>query len=129
MINLVKKKVIIIGTAHPLRGGLANYNERIAKAYIEKGDDVAIFNFSLQYPGFLFPGKTQYSSEPAPKDLKIETCINSVNPFNWIKVGRRIKKLNPDLVIVKFWIPFMGPCLGTINRRIRKNKQWNSTNV
>lgn len=118
----MKKKVIIIGTAYPLRGGLANYNERIAKAYLEKGDDVTIFNFSLQYPGFLFPGKTQFSSEAAPKDLKIETCVNSVNPFNWIKVGRRIKKLKPDLVIVKFWIPFMGPCLGTINRIIKKNK-------
>ncbi|MCF8298932.1 MAG: glycosyltransferase [Saprospiraceae bacterium] len=118
----MKKKVIIIGTAHPLRGGLANYNERIAKAYIQNGDDVRIFNFSLQYPGFLFPGKTQYSSEPAPRDLKIETCINSVNPFNWIKVGRRIKKLKPDLVIVKFWIPFMAPCLGTINRIIKKNR-------
>jgi len=118
----VKRKIIIIGTAHPLRGGLANYNERIAKAFLENGDEVTIYNFSLQYPGFLFPGKTQYSSEPPPKNLDIKTIVNSVNPFNWLKIGRKIKKLNPELVIIKFWIPFMAPCLGTIARIAKKNK-------
>jgi len=118
----VKRKIIIIGTAHPLRGGLANYNERIAKAFLENGDEVTIYNFSLQYPGFLFPGKTQYSSEPPPENLDIKTIINSVNPFNWIKIGRKIKKLKPELVIIKFWIPFMAPCLGTIARIAKKNK-------
>ena len=118
----MKRKIIIIGTAHPLRGGLANYNERIAKAFIENGDEVTIYNFSLQYPGFLFPGKTQYSSEPPPENLDIKTIVNSVNPFNWIKIGIKIKKLKPELVIIKFWIPFMAPCLGTIARIAKKNK-------
>ena len=114
-------KVVIVGTAHPLRGGLAAYNERLARAYQQRGDEVEIYNFSLQYPSFLFPGKTQYSSEPAPAGLKITSCINSINPVNWIRTGLRIKKLKPDLVIIKFWIPFMAPCLGTIARIIRKN--------
>jgi glycosyltransferase involved in cell wall biosynthesis len=117
-----KRKIVIIGSAYPLRGGLSAYNERIARAYQQQGDDVSIYTFSLQYPGFFFPGKTQYSSDPAPGDLNIKVKINSVNPFNWINVGREIKKLKPDLVIIKFWIPFMAPCLGTIARIIRKNK-------
>ncbi len=117
-----KRKIVIIGSAYPLRGGLSAYNERIACAYQQQGDDVIIYTFSLQYPGFFFPGKTQYSSDPAPDDLNIKVKINSVNPFNWINVGREIKKLKPDLVIIKFWIPFMAPCLGTIARIIRKNK-------
>ncbi|NCC74024.1 MAG: glycosyl transferase family 1, partial [Sphingobacteriia bacterium] len=66
-----KKNVIILGTAHPLRGGLAAYNERLAKALIESGYQVKIITFSLQYPGFLFPGKTQYSAEPAPEKIDI----------------------------------------------------------
>lgn len=115
-------KIVIIGTAHPLRGGLAAYNERLAYAFQEAGEEVEIYSFSLQYPGFLFPGKTQYTEEPAPKDLKIRTRINSVNPFNWLSVGNEISKLKPDIVIVKFWLPFMGPCFGTILRRIKKNK-------
>ncbi len=116
------KKIIIIGPAYPLRGGLASFNERLARAFQEAGDDVELHTFSLQYPNFLFPGKTQYSSDPAPKDLKIHVTVNSINPFNWYSVGQRIKKLKPDLVICRFWLPFMGPCLGTILRIIRQNQ-------
>jgi len=116
-----KRKVVIVGPAHPLRGGLASYNERIARAYAQRGDEVLMHTFKLQYPAFLFPGKTQYSTEPAPDDLNIEITVNSINPFNWIKIGRKIKSLRPDLVIMKFWIPFMAPCLGTIARIIRSN--------
>lgn len=114
-------KVTIVGSAHPLRGGLATYNERLAKAFQQQGHEVTIYTFCLQYPGFLFPGKTQYSDEPPPKDLKIEVLVNSINPFNWIKVGRAIKKSRPDLVIIKYWLPFMAPCLGTIARIARGN--------
>ena len=116
------KNIIIIGPAHPLRGGLASYNERLAREFIHQGHNVTIYTFSLQYPGFLFPGTTQFSTEPAPADLTIKVCINSVDPFNWIKVGLKLKKLRPDLIIVRYWLPFMGPCLGTILRIARQNK-------
>ena len=114
-------KIIIIGPAHPLRGGLATFNQRLAKEFIDQGHDCSIYSFSLQYPSFLFPGKTQYSDEPAPDNLKIHSAINSVNPFNWIKIGNRLKKQRPDIIIVRYWLPFMGPALGTILRRVRKN--------
>jgi glycosyltransferase involved in cell wall biosynthesis len=115
------KKIVIIGPAHPLRGGLASYNERLAKAFQDQGHDVEIFTFSLQYPRFLFPGTTQFSTEPAPKNLKINVCINSVNPLNWLTVGTRLRKMRPDLIVVRYWLPFMGPCLGTILRLVKKN--------
>jgi glycosyltransferase involved in cell wall biosynthesis len=117
-----KRNIVIIGSAYPLRGGLSAYNERLAKAYLDLGDHVVIYTFSLQYPNLLFPGKSQYSSDPPPQDLNIKVRINSINPFNWIKVGHEIKKLKPDIVIIKFWIPFMAPCLGTIARIIKKNR-------
>ena len=101
------KKVVIIGSAYPLRGGLSNFNERLAREFISVGYETTIYTFSLQYPSILFPGKTQLSSEPKPQDLDIRVVINSVNPTNWVKWGRKIRKLKPDLVIMKFWIPFM----------------------
>ncbi len=110
------KSVVILGSAYPLRGGLANYNERIARAYMQQGYTVKIITFSLQYPNFLFPGKTQFSEETAPKNLDIEVKLNSVNPISWIAVGNQIRKINPDLLIIKFWLPFMGPSLGTVAR-------------
>lgn len=114
-------RVIIVGTAYPYRGGLSAFNERIAYEYQQNGHEVEIYTFSLQYPGFLFPGKTQYSEEPAPKDLKIVRRVNSCNPFNWLSVGREIAKKRPDLMITKYWLPFMAPCLGTIERIVRRN--------
>ena len=118
----MKKKVIIIGPAHPLRGGLASFNERLAKEFLLQGDDVSIYTFSLQYPSFLFPGTTQYSSEPAPAGISIKVCINSINPFNWLSVGNELRKIKPDIIVVRYWLPFMGPCLGTILRRVKKNR-------
>jgi glycosyltransferase involved in cell wall biosynthesis len=115
-------KIVIIGPGHPLRGGLATFNQRLAKEFIDQGHNCSIYSFSLQYPSFLFPGKTQYTDEPAPEDLTIHTVINSVNPFNWIKIGRRLKKEGPDIIIVRYWLPVMGPALGTILRRVKKNK-------
>ncbi len=119
----MQKKIALIGTAWPFRGGgIASFNERLARAFLEDGFDVTIYNFSLQYPSFLFPGKTQYSTEPAPANLHIIVCINSINPFNWFKVGNSIKNEKPDLVIVRYWLPLMGPCLGTILRIIKTNR-------
>ncbi len=115
------KNIVIIGPAHPLRGGLATFDERLARAFQEEGHRVTIVTFSLQYPNFLFPGKTQYSTDLAPEGLDIQVLINSVNPINWLSVGLKFKKLKPDLVICRFWIPFMGPCLGTILRLIKSN--------
>jgi len=117
-----QKKIVLIGSAHPLRGGLATFNERLALEYRNRGDDACIYNFRLQYPAFLFPGKTQYSSEPAPANLPIYSKVNSINPVNWYRIGKELQHQNPDLVIVKFWIPFMAPCFGTICRIIKKNR-------
>ena len=118
----MSQKIIIIGSAYPLRGGgIATFNERLAKEFIDEGFDTTIYTFSYQYPSFLFPGSTQYSSEAAPDGIPIKIKINSVNPLNWISVGNEIKKIKPDIVIVRYWLPFMGPCLGTILRRIKTN--------
>ncbi|MBY0481719.1 MAG: glycosyltransferase [Chitinophagaceae bacterium] len=119
----MQKKIALIGTAWPFRGGgIASFNERLARAFQTEGHQVTIYNFSLQYPSFLFPGKSQYSNEPKPGDLDIVICINSINPLNWLLVGRKIKQLKYDLVVVRYWLPLMAPCLGTILRIIKSNR-------
>ena len=115
-------KITIVGTAHPFRGGIAVFIERLARAFKENKDEVRISTFTLQYPKILFPGETQYSSSSKPTDIAITQEVNTINPFNWLKIGNRIRKEKPDIVIFKYWIPFMAPSLGTIARRIRKNK-------
>ena len=115
-----RKKVVIVGPAFPLRGGIANFNEALSREMNLKGYDTELVSFSYQYPKFLFPGKTQFAEGKGPEDLKIHTKINSVNPANWIKTAKFITGLKPDYVIIRFWLPFMGPALGTIARKLRK---------
>lgn len=116
------KSLVIIGPGWPLRGGLAAFDHQLASTFNDKSIRTSIETFSLQYPSILFPGTSQYSNEPAPKQLYIHAGINSINPFNWIKVGLKLKREKPDLIIVRYWIPFLAPCLGTICRIIRSNK-------
>lgn len=111
-------KIRILGPAHPYRGGIAKFDEVLATAFGREGHDVKIINFTLQYPSFLFPGRTQYTRMAPPEGIVIERRINSVNPLNWPVVGREIAREEPELVIPRFWMPFMGPSLGTIVRTI-----------
>jgi glycosyltransferase involved in cell wall biosynthesis len=119
---MAHKKVVIIGPGHPLRGGLATFNQRLCKQFIDEGHTCSIYSFSLQYPSFMFPGTTQYSSEPAPAGIEIYSVINSIHPFNWWQVGNTLKKIKPDVILVRYWLPLMGPALGTILRQVKKNK-------
>ncbi|MBU6343462.1 MAG: glycosyltransferase, partial [Bacteroidetes bacterium] len=113
-------KIIVLSPAHPLRGGIAASSERLAQELMQAGHSVCIYSYSLQYPGFLFPGKTQFTNDPPPEGVRIETRINSINPFNWIKTGLALRHEKPDMLIVRFWLPFMGPALGTILRVARR---------
>jgi len=115
-------KITILSTAFPYRGGIAVFTERLARAFQAEKDDVNISTFSLQYPNFLFPGKSQYSSSEKPKDLTITQEVNSINPLNWFRLGLKLKKQKADILILKYWIPFMAPCLGTIARIVKRNK-------
>jgi glycosyltransferase involved in cell wall biosynthesis len=110
-------KIVIIGTAFPMRGGIAQYNSILYK-YLSEKNDVKIFSFKRQYPEFLFPGKTQYETgEPAfkvPKEKNI-IFVDSINPFNWFFTALKIRKEKPDLLIYKYWMPFFAPCYFTIS--------------
>lgn len=112
---------VILGPAYPLRGGIANLNEALCDNLIKSGVKTEIVSFSLQYPSFLFPGTTQYETSEIHHPFKITPIVNSINPLSWFKTIRYIKNLNPQLVIVRYWLPFMAPCLGYISRKLRKN--------
>jgi glycosyltransferase involved in cell wall biosynthesis len=114
-------KIFIVGPAYPLRGGPAQFNENLCEELRSAGHDAQIISYSLQYPNFLFPGSSQFEkSGTAPKGIPIHTLINSVNPFNWFKVARFIKKQKPDFILFRYWLPFFGPSLGTIGRLVKK---------
>ncbi|HUV01057.1 MAG TPA: glycosyltransferase [Bacteroidales bacterium] len=114
-------RITFLGPAYPYRGGLAAFNERLAREFSSEGKDTDIRTFRLQYPKFLFPGKTQYSDSPPPEGIRIIRLLSSINPLNWIITGFKIKRERPDILIIRYWIPFMAPCLGTVARIVRSN--------
>lgn len=113
-------RIALVGPAHPLRGGIADFNEALARSLQQSGHSVSIFSFYLQYPGLLFPGKSQFSDSVAPAELDIRPTISSINPLSWVRTAKQILAGKPDLVIMRYWLPFMGPALGTVARKIRK---------
>lgn len=122
-------KIVILGPAYPYRGGIALFDDRLTAELASMGHEVEEWTFTLQYPGFLFPGKTQFSDDPAPEGINTVRKMNSINPFNWIKVGCELKKKKPDLIVVAFWLPFMAPCQGTIARIARHNSHTRITGL
>lgn len=114
-------KITILGPAHPYRGGLAAIMETMARVFQRAGDRVTVRTFTRQYPALLFPGKSQTVATPPPGDLRIVRCVDTVNPFNWWRIGRLLRRERPDFVLLKYWTPFMAPCFGTIARLARRN--------
>lgn len=117
-----KKKIVIVGPAYPYRGGQATVEASIFKLLTESDFDVNTVTFKSLYPNFLFPGKTQYdeSANPFyPHTEKIHRVINSINPITWYKAYKKIKSFNADMAIFVWWMPFFGPCYGTIVRLLQ----------
>jgi glycosyltransferase involved in cell wall biosynthesis len=115
-------KIFIIGPAYPLRGGPAQFNENLCAELIREGHDAQIISYTLQYPNFLFPGSSQFEqSGSAPDGIKIHSLINTINPASWLKTANFIKQQKPDFILIRYWLPFFGPSLGTIARLVRRN--------
>mgnify|MGYP006953713265 FL=1 len=116
-------KVLLIGPAHPLRGGIANFNESLAISFIKNSIETKIISFYYQYPSFLFPGKTQKAEGKPSYSLKIKPLISSINPISWIKTSKYIKNEAPDIIIVQFWLPLLAIAIGSILRLIKGCKK------
>jgi len=112
-------RIVVLGPSYPYRGGIASSNERMAYEFQKYGHEVKLFNFTLQYPSIFFPGKDQYHSGKPPKNLDIQRTLNSINPLSWIRTAKEIQKYNPQLIISRFWHPYLGPALGAVLKRVQ----------
>ena len=114
-------KITILSTAFPLRGGIAHFVGLLFNE-LRKEHQTDIITFKRQYPSIFFPGKSQIESGDTVEKIPTSVLVDSINPLNWIKVGFKLKKESPDLLIYKYWMPFFAPCFGTISRIAKKNK-------
>ncbi len=113
-------KILIVGPAYPLRGGIAHFNDSFAQSLIAHGQDCEVVSFYLQYPSLFFPGKSQQSKGDAPDNLTVHQWLSSIDPSSWKKAARKMVGMEPDVVVFRYWLPFMAPCLGTVAKVLRK---------
>lgn len=113
-------KITILSTAYPLRGGIAHFVGLLYKE-LKKNNEVNVITFKRQYPSILFPGKSQLESNDNTERIDSDVIVDSINPFNWKRVGKKIKTEKPDLLIYKYWMPFFAPCFGWISRLAKRN--------
>ncbi|MBI2883043.1 MAG: glycosyltransferase [Candidatus Methylomirabilis oxyfera] len=115
-------RICLIGPFPPLRGGIARYNTQLALELMKR-HEIVMISFSRQYPALLFPGRTQFDPGPSPPELLAEPLLDSINPLSWLRAGRRIAEIAPDLVIAHWWSPFFGPCLGATMRVAKRRSR------
>ena len=119
-----KVDYLLIGPAYPYRGGIANTQDELALSLIKLGKKVKLITFKKLYPNFLFPGENQYTLETKPDVLKINRTIHSYNPFNWIIAAKKINKINPKIIIFRYYHPLLALCyygiIKNLNKKIKK---------
>lgn len=108
-------KITIISPAYPLRGGIAHSTTILYHKLTESKHQVNIISFKRQYPKLLFPGQSQFETS-GNESFKVanEPVVDSLSPISWFKAYKKVKSYRPDLLIVRYWMPFFAPCLGTI---------------
>ncbi len=116
-------KIAFLGPAYPLRGGIAQFIAILAEKLQQNGHTLKIFSFKKQYPKLLFPGKEQVENSEMIIDLPIESHLIPYNPLTFAKTIREIKAYQPDILILKYWIPFFAPAFGYIIKRIKKKNK------
>ena len=110
-----------MSTIYPFRGGIAQFNANLYEEFVREGHSVKAFTFTCQYPSFLFPGKTQYVTESdKAKVIESEAVLSTVNPFSYFAAARRIAAWKPDVVVMKYWMSYLAPSLGTVARLLRR---------
>jgi glycosyltransferase involved in cell wall biosynthesis len=108
-------RIVLVGPASPWRGGIAHFNDLLARE-LSRSHETFVLSFTRQYPTLLFPGKSQKHPAEASLDVGAESLIDSIGPWSWYRAARRIRELDPELLVFRYWMPFFAPCFGSILR-------------
>ncbi len=113
----------MLSAFYPYRGGIAQFGAQLYRA-LENEHEVRAYTFKRQYPGLLFPGKTQFVSEGDPADeIPANRLLDSVGPWTFAKTARKIATQQPDVVISQYWMTFFAPSFARVHRKLKSTKR------
>jgi glycosyltransferase involved in cell wall biosynthesis len=113
-------RIAFLSPFYPYRGGIAQFSDSLYLS-LSKSNDVKAFTFTRQYPGFLFPGKTQYvSKSDVDRGINAERVLDSVNPLTYRRTAEKIREFSPNVILISYWMPFFAFSLGRVARILKK---------
>lgn len=114
-------RIAILSCFYPFRGGISQFNASLFNE-LSRSHTVRAFNFKRQYPDFLFPGKTQYVA-PDDEAVPIESTalLDTASPISYVRTLKAIREWAPDLLVVRYWMPWFAPSLGFVTRHMKKH--------
>ena len=113
-------RIAILSCFYPFRGGIAQFNANLFEE-LGREHDVRAFNFTRQYPSILFPGKTQkVTPEDEAVPIESEALLDTANPFSWGSTARKIAAFKPDVLILRYWMSWFAPSLGSVARKLKR---------
>ena len=120
-----RQRIVVVGPFPPYRGGIAHFTQATYRGLLARGHDVCPVSFSRQYPGFLFPGKTQFEPGWSPRGEgrpsgEAPRLLSSLNPLTWLQTARYLTRHAPDAVVIQYWMPFFAPSLGMVARWLQR---------
>jgi glycosyltransferase involved in cell wall biosynthesis len=113
-------RIGVVGPAFPYRGGIAQFLAVLCSELEAGGHKIRAFNFTRQYPSFLFPGRAQTTDARPAIALESERTVDSLNPLTWFRTYSKLRSFKPDFVLLSWWTPFFGPCFWTLSFLLRR---------
>ena len=122
-----KNVVVCFGPGPMFKGGIANYNTSLAKAFDRiENTEVHIVSWTQQYPAIIprdYIDRKSKVDQLEGTDIKVHYITNYNNPVTWAATVRLIEKLNPNKVVFQWAIAVQGLPLGYISKKLKRNKK------
>lgn len=111
-------RIAVLSAFPPYRGGIAQFSTALVRE-LKQAHEVHAFTFTRQYPGLLFPGTSQYDMGAAD-GIHAERVLDSINPLSWKRTATRMLEARPEVAVLRCWMPFFAPAMGTVAGHLRK---------
>jgi len=117
-------RIVCFGPGPQFKGGIANYNTSLARAFDKiDSNEVHIVSWTQQYPAIIprdFIDRKSKKDQLDGTRIKVHYLTNYNNPRSWESTVKLISALVPDIVIFQWAIAIQGVPMGYIAQRLKK---------
>ena len=113
-------KIAILGPAYPFRGGISQHTGILFKTLKDAHHEVSLISFRKQFPGFLFPGKTQFEESSKNYIPESDRLFIPWSPLSWRNTSSEIIASGCEILICVYWTPFLAMGYTSVCKAVKK---------